>query len=72
MTPEKIVPFPTAVDVKVSYNYLLDNSRKICGSLSWIWESAEQHNDAFSACLDNINSIAQHIHLTLYLVQKSA
>lgn len=72
MTPEKMVAFPTGVGVNVVYNCLLDNSRKICGLLSWIWESAVQHNGAFSACLDNINSIAECIYLTLYLLQKSA
>lgn len=40
MTPEKMVAFPTGVGVNVVYNCLLDNSRKICGLLSWIWESA--------------------------------
>lgn len=72
MTPEKIVPFPAVVDLVVVQSYLLDNSRKICGFLSWIWENAVQQNDAFSACLDNVNNIARCIHLTLYLLQKSA
>lgn len=70
MTTEKNCSIPNAIDAKAVCKYLLDNSRKICGSLSWIWERAVQHNDAFSTCLDNINSIAQCIHLTLYLLQQ--